>query len=66
MPVGDHCPPFPGARVLPNDPREVERIVWVSIDRMVYAIAHHRFVEARFYSLLERKAQARLDELRGR
>lgn len=52
--------------VLPNDPREVERIVWVSIDRMVYAIAHHRFVEARFYSLQERKARARLDELRGR
>lgn len=50
---------------LPNDPREVERIVRVSIDRMVHAIAHHQFVEARFYSLAERKARARLDELRG-
>jgi hypothetical protein len=52
--------------VLPDDVREVERIVRASIDRMVYAIAHHQFVEARFYSLVERRAQARLDELRGR
>jgi len=52
--------------VLPDDVREVERIVAVSIDRMVYAIAHHQFVEARFYSLVERRARARLDELRGR
>jgi tryptophanase len=52
--------------VLPDDEREVERIVRVSIDRMVYAIAHQQFVEARFYSLVERRARARLDELRGR
>jgi hypothetical protein len=52
--------------VLPDDVREVERIVAVSVDRMVYAIAHHQFVEARFYSLVERRARARLDELRGR
>jgi hypothetical protein len=51
--------------VLPDDVREVERLVTVSIDRMIYAIAHHRFVEARFYSLVERRARARLDELRG-
>jgi hypothetical protein len=51
--------------LLSNDPREVERIVRVSIERMVYAIAHHQFIEARFYSLVERKARARLDELRG-
>jgi hypothetical protein len=52
--------------VFPDDAREVERIMQVSVDRMVYAIAHHQFVEARFYSLVERKARARLDELRGR
>jgi hypothetical protein len=52
--------------VFSDDVREVERIVRVSIDRMVYAIAHHQFVEARFYSLVERRARARLDELRGR
>jgi hypothetical protein len=52
--------------VLPDDVREVERIVRVSIDRMVYAIAHDQFVEARFYSLVERRARARLDELRSR
>jgi hypothetical protein len=51
--------------VLPDDVREIERIARVSIDRMVYAISHHQFVEARFYSLLERKARARLDELGG-
>lgn len=51
--------------VFPDDPREVERIARVNIDRMVHAIAHHQFVEARFYSLVERRARARLDELRG-
>jgi hypothetical protein len=51
--------------VFPDDPREVERIVRVNIDRMVHAIAHHQFVAARFYSLVERRARARLDELRG-
>jgi hypothetical protein len=55
-----------GLVVLPDDIRELERIVRVSTDRMVYAIAHHQFVEARFYSLAERRARARLDELRGR
>jgi hypothetical protein len=52
--------------VLPDDVREVERLLRVSIDRMVDAIAHHQFVEARFYSLVERRARARLDELRSR
>lgn len=51
--------------VLSGDVREVERIVALSIDRMTYAIAHHQFVEARFYSLVERRARARLEELRG-
>lgn len=52
--------------VLSDDVREVERLLGVSIDRMVYAIAHHQFVEARSYSLVERRARTRLDELRGR
>jgi hypothetical protein len=52
--------------VFPDDVREVERIVQVSIDRMVYAIANHQFTQARFYSLVERKARQRLDELRSR
>jgi hypothetical protein len=56
---------IPSSFVLSSDVREVERILQVSIDRMVYAIANHQFVEARFYSLVERKARARLDQLRG-
>jgi len=51
--------------VLSDDARELERIARVSIDRMVCAIAHYQFVEARFYSLVERRARARLEELRG-
>jgi hypothetical protein len=65
-----HRPPagraIPEPVVFPDDAREVERIMQVSIDRMVYAIAHHQFVEARFYSLVERRARAHLDDLRGR
>jgi hypothetical protein len=45
--------------------QETERFIQLQIDRMVYAIANHQFAQARFYSDEERKARARLEQLRG-
>jgi hypothetical protein len=44
--------------------REAERLIQLQIDRMVYAIANHQFAQARLYSDEERKARARLQQLR--
>jgi hypothetical protein len=46
--------------------QETERKIQISIDCMVQAIANHQFEKARFYSIAERKFQARLEDLRNR
>jgi hypothetical protein len=57
----DKPPALPGGEI-----QEAERLIQVHIDHMVYAIANHQFARARLYSDEERKARARLRELRDK
>ncbi len=52
------------APVLPADVLEAQRLVNVSVARMVEAIAARQFDKARFYSLVEQKASEELRRLR--
>jgi hypothetical protein len=48
----------------PNEVMEAEKRIELDIKRTVYAIAHHDFPKARFFSDQERKDRANLQLLR--
>jgi hypothetical protein len=54
----------PAQSALPDEVREAQRRIEFHINRMVYAISHHQFEKARFYSNEERKARESLRLLR--
>lgn len=53
-----------GTPSLPGEVAEAQRLVDVSVARMVEAIATHQFAKARFYSIAGRKAREQLRLLR--
>jgi hypothetical protein len=49
---------------LPAEVVEAQNRVAVNLNQLLFAISHHQFVEARFYSNEERKARENLREVR--
>jgi hypothetical protein len=57
---GDLVPP----QDLPDEVVEAQNRVAVNLNQLLFAISHHQFVEARFYSNEERKARENLRQVR--
>jgi hypothetical protein len=49
---------------LPDEVVEAQNRVALNLNQLMFAIAHHKFVEARFYSNEERKAREDLRQVR--
>lgn len=49
---------------LPEEVLQAQNRVAVSLDHLLFAISHHQFVQARFYSDEERKAREDLRQMR--
>ena len=54
-----------GALRFPTDIAGAERYLQVVSGRLIHAIAHHRFADARYYDVQDRNARALLAQLRA-
>ena len=53
-------------RGLPSEIAEAEQRLQANLKRMEYAIAHHQFPRARFFSEVDRRERERLQQLRSK
>ena len=61
MPFRPECSP---SGDLPEEVLQAQNRVAVNLNRLLFAIAHHRFAEARYYSNEESKAREHLRQMR--